>query len=73
MAQLSKIIESRNEWRRKAIKRADEQREQRKANKRHRETIVQLKLKIEDLKKIMEDDAQKKSACGQQYPTESLN
>jgi phage shock protein A len=55
-----------HEWREKAIKRADEQREQRKVSKRHRETIAELKLKIEDLKQeLKEVGAKKKSARAQ--------
>jgi phage shock protein A len=66
MAQSSKLLKSRNEWREKAIKRADEQREQRKVSKRHRETIAELKLKIEDLKQeLKEVGAKKKSARAQ--------
>jgi hypothetical protein len=66
MAQPSKLLKGRNEWREKAIKRADELREQRKVSKRHRETIAELKLKIEDLKQeLKEVGAKKKSARNQ--------
>lgn len=60
MLQPSKLLKSRNEWREKAIKRADEQREQRKVSKRHRETIAELKLTIEDLKHELEEIGAKK-------------
>ena len=45
MLQYSKIVKSRNEWRDKAIKRADENREHRKAKKRYLNTISALRAK----------------------------
>jgi uncharacterized coiled-coil DUF342 family protein len=66
MVQPSKLLKGRNEWREKAIRRADELREQRKVSKRHRETIAELKLKIEDLKQeLKEVGAKKKSTRNQ--------
>jgi uncharacterized coiled-coil DUF342 family protein len=66
MLQPSKLLKSRNEWREKAIKRADEQREQRKVSKRHRETIAELKAKIEDLKQELKDGGAKKKSTRNQ-------
>jgi hypothetical protein len=64
MLQPSKLLKSRNEWREKAIKRADEQREQRKVSKRHRETIAELKVKIEELKQELKEVGAKKRVLG---------
>jgi hypothetical protein len=55
MLQHSKILLSRNEWREKAINRADENREQRKVEKRHQETIGELKQTIKKLQQELED------------------
>jgi uncharacterized coiled-coil DUF342 family protein len=49
MPQMSKLVQSRNEWRNKANKRADEIREHRKTNKRYQETIAELKLQVKEL------------------------
>ncbi len=43
MPQLSKLLKSRDEWRSKAVKRATDNRELRKAQKRHQEKIAELK------------------------------
>jgi uncharacterized protein YlxW (UPF0749 family) len=61
MTQLSKVVKSRDEWRSKAIRRAEELREQRKADRRHRESIAELKSEVESLKEISDASAQKKS------------
>jgi hypothetical protein len=53
MLQNSKILKSRNEWREKAINRALENREHRKTNNRHKQTISQLKKEIIELKQIV--------------------
>ena len=50
MLQSSKIYQSRNEWRKKAVDRADEIREYRKTTQRHKDTIAQLKEEIKKLK-----------------------
>lgn len=42
MLQNSKIIQSRNDWRRKAVKRAEKIREYKKSQKRHQEKITKL-------------------------------
>ena len=54
MLQNSKVLKSRNEWREKSIKRAAENREHRKTNNRHKQTIFQLKKEIIELKQIIE-------------------
>jgi len=59
MTQLSKVVKSRDEWRSKAIRRADELREQRKADGRHRESIAELKLQVERLKQSSDPDVKK--------------
>jgi hypothetical protein len=56
--QQSKILHSRNEWREKAIKRADALREYRKSEKRHQNMIREMKQTIESLQE--EGEAQKK-------------
>ena len=61
MLQMSKLVQSRNEWRNKANERADEIREHRKTNKRHRETIAELKLQVKELAQKLE--AAKKCKC----------
>jgi len=50
MLQTSKLYQARNDWREKAIERADEIREYRKTTKRHKETISELKGEIKRLK-----------------------
>jgi uncharacterized coiled-coil DUF342 family protein len=59
MLQMSKLIQSRNEWRNKASMRSDENREHRKAIKRHRETIAELKLQVKELEQKIEEDEKK--------------
>jgi hypothetical protein len=55
MLQLSKLIKSRDEWRVKAIQRATENREYRKADKRHRQTIAALHKQNAELSQSRED------------------
>lgn len=59
MPQLSKIIRSRNEWRKKSVQRAMEIREYRKTVKRSNEKIAELNKQIAGLK---EDSAAKKNS-----------
>jgi len=59
MTQLSKILKSRVERRSKAAKRAEELREQRKADVRHRDSIAELKLEVERLKQASDADVKK--------------
>ena len=54
MIQYSKAIKSRNDWKNKAINRADENRQHRKAKKRDLEIIVELKAKNTLLKQEIE-------------------
>ena len=49
MLQLSKILHTRSEWKRKAIERAAEIREFRKDKRRHQQKIAQLKAQIKEL------------------------
>ena len=51
MLQYSKLLNSRNEWRKKATERSIEVREFRKIQKRHREKIVELKQMVKNQKK----------------------
>ena len=50
MPQKSKLIQSRDEWKRKAVQRSDELREQRKALKRNQAKIAELKTQLRALK-----------------------
>jgi hypothetical protein len=60
MTQLSKVLKSRDEWRSKAIRRAEELRDQRKADRRHRESIAELKSELESLRQSSNADTKKK-------------
>jgi prefoldin subunit 5 len=53
--QRSKILLSRDEWREKAINRADEIRDYRKSEKRHQEAMKELKQTIKSLAQELED------------------
>ncbi|MDI1230789.1 MAG: hypothetical protein PSU93_06550 [Methylobacter sp.] len=53
MPQQSKLIHSRDEWRDKAIRRGDENREHRKVRKRYRDSIAQLKAHNRALQQII--------------------
>lgn len=55
MLQMSKLINSRDEWKNKAVQRADEIREHRKADKRNQTKIAELKQQIEGLKRAVEE------------------
>jgi len=55
MIQRSKIIRSRDEWREKAIQRANDLRDSRKTKKRQREKIAELKIKIGLLEETNKD------------------
>jgi len=55
MPQLSKLIKSREDWRRKSIQRATENREYRKQANRYRKKIAELKAQIKDLKNFSTD------------------
>ena len=55
MPQLSKLVRSRDDWRNKAVLRSTENREYRKADKRNRERIIELKRQNEDLSQLVEE------------------
>jgi|LakMenEpi03Aug12_release.lakeMendotaPanAssembly.Ray.scaffolds.fasta_scaffold5876320_1 hypothetical protein len=55
MPQLSKIIRSRDDWREKAVQRADEIREHRKTHKRHQKKIAEIKQQLNELQQAAED------------------
>lgn len=55
MLQQSKLLQSRDEWKFKAVQRANEIRERKKIEKRNKETILELKKTNDELNKIIED------------------
>jgi len=55
MLQQSKLIRSRDEWKTKAVQRATEIREHRKAEKRSKEKIAELCKQIGELSLALED------------------
>ncbi len=55
MPQISKILNSRDEWKNKAIERAAELRELRKSQQRHLETIANLKRQNCQLERLVEE------------------
>ena len=55
MLQRSKIIRSRDDWKRKAVQRAEELREHRKALRRHQQKIAQLKAEVSALEQSAEE------------------
>ena len=55
MPQISKILNSRDEWKNKAIERAAELRELRKSQKRHLEKIADLKRQNCQLERLVEE------------------
>lgn len=55
MPQLSKMTNSRNSWRNKAVIRSEALREARKTQKRHRRKITELKLKNKNLQEEIDD------------------
>lgn len=61
MLQQSKLINSRNEWRTKAVQRAGELREYRKTEKRLRAQIIKLKQQLKGQQQA-EDSYKKNSA-----------
>ena len=52
MLQYSKIVVSRNEWKKKAILRATELRDAKKAKKRHQKKITALKQRNRELEHL---------------------
>lgn len=55
MLQQSKLLQSLDEWKFKAVQRANEIRERKKIEKRNKETILELKKTNDELNKIIED------------------
>ncbi len=55
MPQISKILNSRDEWKNKAIERAAELREFRKSQQRHLEKIADLKRQNCQLERLVEE------------------
>jgi hypothetical protein len=62
MPQLSKLIRSRDDWRTKAVRRADEIREHRKTHKRNQEQLAELKRQLKYLQQAAEDNKKNPSA-----------
>ena len=56
MPQLSKLIRSRDDWKTKAVQRANEIREQRKTIKRRQEQIAEIKSHLNALQQAAEDN-----------------
>jgi multidrug resistance efflux pump len=54
MLQHSKIVRSRDDWKRKAVQRAEKIREGRKTERRYRQKIAQLKAEIRALEQTAE-------------------
>jgi hypothetical protein len=54
MLQYSKIIRSRDEWKLKAVQRAEEIREHRKAQRRYRQRIAELQAEVRALEQTAE-------------------
>jgi len=61
MLQRSKVIQSRDEWKDKAVQRATEIREQRKNVKRYQAQIVELKTQLKALEQSPDRDKKNKS------------
>ncbi len=55
MPQLSKLIRSRDDWRSKAILRANQIREHRKTHKQNREQIAEFKRLLKELQQAAEE------------------
>jgi uncharacterized coiled-coil DUF342 family protein len=56
MPQLSKLIRSRDDWKTKAVQRANEIRENRKTIKRRQKQIAEIKKQLNALQQAAEDD-----------------
>ena len=63
MLQQSKLLQSRDEWKFKAVQRANEIRERKKIEKRNKETIFELKKTNYELNKIIEDSKKASEYC----------
>jgi hypothetical protein len=61
MLQLSKVMKSRNEWRKKAVQKTYEAKEARKAKTYYTNTILELRNKVKELElKLKQIDKHKK-------------
>ncbi|MDI1292655.1 MAG: hypothetical protein PSV18_07905 [Methylobacter sp.] len=56
MPQQSKLLRSRDQWRAKAMERANQNREHRKTHQRNRAQITALKQQFKDLQKAAHSD-----------------
>ena len=56
MLQMSKVLRSRNAWKRETIECRYKLRESRKTEKRHLRKIAELKLENRELKQLVEDE-----------------
>jgi len=63
MPQASKILQSRDEWRSKAVRRADEIREHRKSQRRYQEKIAQLKAQVRAMESFDEGKKNTNAPC----------
>jgi len=61
MLQLSKLIQSREEWKTKAIQRATANREYRKQTQHHQQRIAELKAQVKELELSLEE--KKNTSC----------
>jgi len=68
MLQYSKLLRSRDEWKTKAVQRATELRERRKAEKRSKEKIAELSRQLVELSQALED-AKKNTGYLSQRPS----
>ncbi len=56
MPQLSKLMHSRDDWKNKAVRRANEIREHKKTHKRNQKKIAEIKQQLDALKQAAEDN-----------------
>ncbi|MCX7108580.1 MAG: hypothetical protein NTX45_00335, partial [Proteobacteria bacterium] len=64
MPQRSKLIRSRDDWKGKAVSRADEIRERRKTEKRHLGKIAELNRRVEELERASGGGQEKPGPAG---------
>jgi hypothetical protein len=56
MLQISKLTHSRNDWKNKAVKRAEEIKALKKAQKRHKQKMADIKLQLKSFQQAAEDN-----------------
>lgn len=66
MLQHSKIVRSRDDWKRKAVERAENVREHKKTEKRHRQQIAQMKAQISTLEQAIREKKRTQSPGSQE-------